>query len=148
MATNTLGGAAAEALREVSALYRTTAELAKAELSRTGVNLGLGLALITGAVAAVAGIVPLLVLAFVWGLVALGIWPWAAYLIAAGVVLLAGAGLAVAGRSLLKRATAAVGRATALIKGSLDALKAEGDPADAGDPAASDTPGPDRPPEG
>ncbi|MDR1633979.1 MAG: phage holin family protein [Bifidobacteriaceae bacterium] len=142
MAKNKLGAAIAEALSQVGALYRATVELAKAQLSKEGSRLGLGLALIVAALVAVAGVTPLLVLAFVWGLIALGIWPWAAYLIAAGVALVAAAGLAVAGRALLKKASAAIGQTTDMIKASLDALKGEpaGEPVGEADPSARPEP--------
>ncbi|MDR1189330.1 MAG: phage holin family protein [Bifidobacteriaceae bacterium] len=127
MAKSTLGAAASEALTQVRALSRTTADLVKAQLSQDGTRLGAGVALLGGALVTALGVVPLLVLAIVWGLIALGVWPWAAYLITAGVVLVAAAGLAAAGRSLLKRAAASIGRTTAMVKDSLDALKGEAD---------------------
>ncbi|MDR2565219.1 MAG: phage holin family protein [Bifidobacteriaceae bacterium] len=125
MAKNKLGVAIAEALSQIGALYRTTVELAKAQLSKDGTRLGMGLALLVAALVAIAALVPLLVLAFVWGLIALGIWPWAAYLITAGVALVVAAGLAVAGRALLKKAAASIGATTSMIKDSLGTLKGE-----------------------
>ncbi|MDR1442139.1 MAG: phage holin family protein [Bifidobacteriaceae bacterium] len=125
MAKNALGTAISEALSQISALYRTTAELAKAQFSKDGTRLGLGLALLGCALVGVLGVVPLLVLALVWGLIALGIWPWAAYLITAGAVLLAAAGLAVSGQAILKRTAASIGRTTQMIKDSLATLKGE-----------------------
>jgi hypothetical protein len=146
MAKNALGAAISEAIRQVGALYRTTVELAKAQLSKDGSRLGLGIALLGCALVAILGVVPLLVLAFVWGLIALGIWPWAAYLIAAGAGLVAAAGLVAVGSSILKRAATSIGRTTAMIKDSLGALKGQGDPVGDGDPTASPNSTDDSPP--
>jgi hypothetical protein len=139
MATNNLGATVAEAFKEIGALGRATVELIKARLSQDGTRLGLGLALLACALVAILGLPPLVVLAFVWGLIALGIWPWAAYLIAAGLSLILAAGLAVAGRSILKKAAASLGQTAHLVKGSLDALKGVPDRTGEGDRAASDT---------
>jgi hypothetical protein len=90
------------------------------------------LALLACALIALLGLPPLLILAFVWGLIALGIWPWAAYLIAAALALVMAAGLAVAGRASLKKGAASFGRITAMIKESFSAIK--GEPVDTAQP--------------
>lgn len=128
MANNGLGAVISEAFAQIGALKRLTVEAAKAQLSKDGARLGGGIALIVGAIVAVAGIVPLLVLAFVWGLVALGVWIWAAHLIAAAAGLVLAAGLAVAGRSMLKKAGASISRAAGMIKDSVGALTGAADP--------------------
>src|ERR1035438_3986389 len=94
-----LGDLVALAAKDVSQLIRYEIDLAKTELRGDMRRVGLA-----GALAGVAAFVGCLVLvllcvAFAYGLTALGIWNWAAFLIVAGTcVLLAGAGRA-GGRS-------------------------------------------------
>jgi uncharacterized membrane protein YqjE len=86
-----LGDLVALAAKDVSQLLRYEIDLAKTELRGDVRRIGLA-----GAMAGVAAFVGCLVLvllsiAFAYGLVALGIWTWAAFLIVAGIyVLLAG----------------------------------------------------------
>jgi uncharacterized membrane protein YqjE len=86
-----LGDLVALAAKDVSQLLRYEIDLAKTELRSDVRRIGLA-----GAMAGVAAFVGCLVLvllsiAFAYGLVALGIWTWAAFLIVAGIyVLLAG----------------------------------------------------------
>jgi hypothetical protein len=86
-----LGDLVALAAKDVSQLLRYEIDLAKTELRGDMRRIGLA-----GALAGVAAFVGCLVLvllsiAFAYGLVALGIWTWAAFLIVAGIyVLLAG----------------------------------------------------------
>ena len=86
-----LGDLVALAAKDVSQLLRYEIDLAKTELRTDMRRIGLA-----GAMAGVAAFVGCLVLvllsiAFAYGLVALGIWTWAAFLIVAGIyVLLAG----------------------------------------------------------
>ena len=92
-----LGDLVALAAKDVSQLIRYEIDLAKTELKGDARRVGLaaagfGLAAFVGCLVLV-----LLCIAFAEGLIALGIWPWAAFLITAGVcVLLAGAGVGIA----------------------------------------------------
>jgi hypothetical protein len=97
-ADQSLGDLVALAAKDVSQLLRYEIDLAKVELRNDMRRIGLAGAL--GVVAAFVGclILVLLCIAFAYGLVALGVWHWAAFLIVAGTcVLLAGlaAGIAV-----------------------------------------------------
>jgi uncharacterized membrane protein YqjE len=95
-----LGDLVALAAKDVSQLIRYEMDLAKSELKgdakRVGIAVaGFGLAAFVGCLVLV-----LLCFALAFGLVALGIWEWAAFLIVAGVcILLAALG---AGLALLK----------------------------------------------
>ena len=92
-----LGDLVALAAKDVSQLLRYEIDLAKVELRGDLRRVGLAGAL--GGVAAFVGclILVLLCIAFAYGLVALGIWTWAAFLIVAGTcVLLAGAAVGIA----------------------------------------------------
>jgi hypothetical protein len=108
-ADQSLGDLVAVAAKDVSQLIRYEIDLAKTELRGDMKRVGLAGAL--GGVAAFVGclVIVLLCIAFAFGLHALGIWTWAAFLIVAGTcVLLAGAAVGVAilrlkGLSGLKR---------------------------------------------
>jgi len=83
-----LGELVAAALKDVSALLRNEISLAKSELKmdvkRVGIAAGLAVVgLFVGCL-----LVVLLCFAFAYGLVAAGIWVWAAFLIVAGTCLL------------------------------------------------------------
>ena len=92
-----LGDLVALAAKDVSQLIRYEVDLAKSELKgdakRVGIAVaGFGLAAFVGCLVLV-----LLCFALAFGLVALGIWEWAAFLIVAGAcVLLAGLGVGLA----------------------------------------------------
>jgi uncharacterized membrane protein YqjE len=92
-----LGDLVALAAKDVSQLVRYEIELAKTELKGDVRRVGLA-----GALAGIAAFVGCLVLvlaciAFAYGLVALGIWTWAAFLIVAGTcVLLAAVAVGIA----------------------------------------------------
>jgi uncharacterized membrane protein YqjE len=92
-----LGDLVALAAKDISQLIRYEIDLAKIELKGDAKRVGLA-----GALAGVAAFVGCLVLvlfciAFAYGLVALGIWPWAAFLIVAGTcVLLAAVAVGIA----------------------------------------------------
>lgn len=108
-ADQSLGDLVAVAAKDVSQLIRYEIDLAKTELRGDMKRVGLAGAL--GGVAAFVGclVIVLLCIAFAFGLHALGIWTWAAFLIVAGTcVLLAGTAVGVAilrlkGLSGLKR---------------------------------------------
>ncbi|MCW2911256.1 MAG: hypothetical protein JWL68_6045 [Actinomycetia bacterium] len=80
-----IGDLVTQAIRDVSQLVRCELALAKLELRDDAKRLGLAAALL--AITAFTGclILVLLCFAFVYGLVTLGIWIWAAFLIVAGV---------------------------------------------------------------
>jgi Putative Actinobacterial Holin-X, holin superfamily III len=83
-ADQSLGDLVALAAKDVSQLIRYEIDLAKTELRGDMKRVGLAGAL--GGVAAFVGclVLVLLCIAFAFGLVALGIWTWAAFLIVAG----------------------------------------------------------------
>jgi uncharacterized membrane protein YqjE len=83
-----IGDLVSQAIRDVTQLVRCELALAKLELRDDVKRLGLAAALLV--IAAFGGCLILVMLcwAFAYGLVALGIWPWAAFLIVAGVLLL------------------------------------------------------------
>jgi uncharacterized membrane protein YqjE len=92
-----LGDLVALAAKDVSQLVRYEIDLAKTELKGDVRRVGLAAAL--AGVAAFVGclILVLFCIAFAYGLVALGIWRWAAFLIVAGAcLLLAGGAVGVA----------------------------------------------------
>ena len=92
-----LGDLVALAAKDISQLVRYEIDLAKTELKSDAKRVGLA-----GALAGVAAFVGCLVLvlfciAFAYGLIALGIWTWAAFLIVAGTcVLLAAVAVGIA----------------------------------------------------
>jgi uncharacterized membrane protein YqjE len=83
-----IGDLVAQAIRDVTQLVKFEIDLAKMELRDDAKRLGLSAALL--GIAAFTGclILVLLCFAFAEGLIALGIYPWAAFLIVAGVCLL------------------------------------------------------------
>jgi uncharacterized membrane protein YqjE len=86
-----VGGLVSLAVRDISQLLRCEIDLAKMELKADVKRLGIAGALL--GVAAFVGCLVLVLLCFAlaYGLITLGIWPWAAFLIVAGgCVLLAG----------------------------------------------------------
>jgi uncharacterized membrane protein YqjE len=92
-----LGELVALAAKDISQLVRYEIDLAKIELKGDAKRVGLAGAL--GGVAAFVGclVLVLLCIAFAFGLITLGIWTWAAFLIVAGTcVLLAAAAVGVA----------------------------------------------------
>ena len=96
-ADQSLGDLVALAAKDVSQLLRYEIDLAKVELRGDLRRVGLAGAL--GVIAAFVGclILVLLCIAFAYGLHALGIWTWAAFLIVAGTcVLLAGLAVGIA----------------------------------------------------
>lgn len=96
-----LGDLVALAAKDVSQLLRYELDLAKTELRADMRRVGLAGAL--GGVSAFIGCLVLVLLSFAlaYGLIALGIWPWAAFLIVAGTyVLVAGAAVGIAALKL------------------------------------------------
>jgi hypothetical protein len=93
----TLGDLVALAAKDVSQLVRSEISLAKTELRGDMKRVGLAAAL--GGVAAFVGCLVLVLccIALAYGLVALGIWTWAAFLIVAGIcIVLAGGAVGIA----------------------------------------------------
>jgi len=86
-----IGSLVSLAVSDVSQLIKCELDLAKLELKADVKRVGIGGALLGMAAFVGCLVLILLCFAFAWGLVALGIWPWAAFLIVAGTcVLLAG----------------------------------------------------------
>ena len=83
-----IGDLVAQAIRDVTQLVRCELALAKLELRDDAKRLGLAAALLGITAFTCCLIVVLLSFAFAYGLVTLGIWIWAAFLIVAGVWLL------------------------------------------------------------
>ena len=83
-----IGDLVAQAIRDATQLAKCELALAKLELREDAKRLGLAAALV--AIAAFTGCLILVMLcwAFAYGLITVGIWPWAAFLIVAGVLLL------------------------------------------------------------
>jgi hypothetical protein len=83
-----LGDLVALAARDMSSLVRYEISLAKSELKMDARRIGFAAAIAVVALFVACLIVVLLCFAFAFGLVALGIWEWAAFLIVAGTCLL------------------------------------------------------------
>jgi uncharacterized membrane protein YqjE len=90
----TLGDLVALAAKDVSQLVRHEIDLAKSELRGDIRRIGLAAALGGVALFTVCLLLILLSIALAYGLVALGIWTWAAFLIVAGLCLVLVAGAA------------------------------------------------------
>jgi uncharacterized membrane protein YqjE len=120
-----LGELVSLAVKDVSQLIKWEIGLAKLELRDDVKRLG-----ISGAMLGAAGFVGCLVLvllsiAAAFGLVAAGIWTWAAFLIVAGVYLLV-AGIAVLVGLLKMRRLTGLRRTRASVQGSLAVLRHDG----------------------
>ena len=83
-----IGDLVSQAIRDVTQLVRCELALAKLELRDDVKRLGLAAALLVIATLGGCLILVMLCWALAYGLVALGIWPWAAFLIVAGALLL------------------------------------------------------------
>lgn len=83
-----IGDLVNQAIRDVTQLVKCELALAKLELRDDAKRLGLAAGLC--AIATLAGFLILVMLcwAFAYGLITLGVWPWAAFLIVAGALLL------------------------------------------------------------
>jgi Putative Actinobacterial Holin-X, holin superfamily III len=124
-ADQSLGDLVALAAKDVSQLIRYEIDLAKTELRDDLKRVGLAGAL--GGMAAFVGclVLVLLSIAYAFGLVALGIWTWAAFLIAAGTfVLLAGAAVGVA--YLMLRQVSGLSRTRKSVTQGLGMLRGDG----------------------
>jgi Putative Actinobacterial Holin-X, holin superfamily III len=83
-----LGELVAAALKDVSTLLRYEISLAKSELRMDARRIGIAAALAVVSLFVLCLLVVLLCFAYAYGLVAAGIWTWAAFLIVAGTCLL------------------------------------------------------------
>jgi uncharacterized membrane protein YqjE len=92
VADQSIGDLVSVATRDISQLVRYEVDLAKLELKADAKRLSIGAALLGVAAFAACLVLMLLCFAFAFGLVALGIWEWAAFLIVAGTCLLLIAG--------------------------------------------------------
>jgi hypothetical protein len=79
-----LGELVASAAKDVSSLLRYEISLAKSELKMDARRIGIASGLVVVGLFVACLVVVLLCFAFAYGLVALGIWTWAAFLIVAG----------------------------------------------------------------
>jgi uncharacterized membrane protein YqjE len=96
-----LGNLVSLAVKDVTQLLRCELDLAKLELKADMRRLGIGGALLGIAAFVVCLVLMLLSFAFAYGLITVGIWNWAAFLIVAGAyVLLAGLAAAIAFRKV------------------------------------------------
>ncbi len=87
-ATESLGDLVATAVSDISQLVRYEVDLAKLELKADARRLGIGAALLGMAAFVGCLVLMLLCFAFAYGLMAAGIWGWAAFLIVAGTCVL------------------------------------------------------------
>jgi uncharacterized membrane protein YqjE len=120
-----LGDLVSLAVRDISQLVRCELDLAKMELKADVRRLGIAGGLLV--IAAFVGCLVLVLLCFAlaYGLVALGIWPWAAFLIVAGGCVLL-AGLAVLIGFLKVRKLTGLRRTRRTVQEDLALLKHEG----------------------
>jgi hypothetical protein len=94
----TLGQLVADATHDISSIVRSEVALAKAELTADAKKAGAGAGMFaTAGVLAFLALILLLISA-AYGLVAAGLAPWAAFLIVAGVLLIIGVILVLAGK--------------------------------------------------
>ena len=120
-AERTLGQLVAEATQDISSIVRSEVALAKAEMAADAKKAGLGAGMFaTAGVFAFLALI-LLLIAAAYGLVALGLSPWLAFLIVALVLLLIGAVLVLVG----KRSIASVqGKPERAIKSTQETIAA------------------------
>lgn len=83
-----IGDLVSQAIRDVTQLVKCELALAKLELREDAKRLGLAAALLAITAFTACLILVMLCWAFAYGLITVGIWPWAAFLIVAGVLLL------------------------------------------------------------
>ena len=125
------------AVKDVTQLIRYELDLAKLELKADARRLG-----IAGALLVIAAFVACLVLmlacfAFAYGLISLGIWPWAAFLIVAGACVLL-AGLAVIIGALKFRGLSGLKKTRRSVQDGLSLLRRDGGTSVASKPAGAE----------
>ena len=136
-ADQSLGDLVALAAKDVSQLIRYEIDLAKTELRGDLRRVGLAGAL-TGVAAFVGCLVlVLLCIAFAFGLVALGIWTWAAFLIVAGTCVLL-AGVAVGTAALMLRHMSGLRRTREAVTEGFGILRRDEQPSVGGDGGRSE----------
>jgi uncharacterized membrane protein YqjE len=120
-----VGGLVSLAVKDISQLLRCEIDLAKMELKADLRRLGIAGALL--GIAAFVGCLVLVLLCFAlaYGLITLGIWPWAAFLIVAGGCVLL-AGLAVLIGFLKVRKLSALRRTRSTVQEDLALLRHDG----------------------
>jgi|ERR1035437_2408015 predicted transcriptional regulator len=94
----TLGQLVADATHDISSIMRSELALAKAEIRADAKKAGLGAGMFAAAGTLVFLALILLLISAAYGLVAAGLAPWAAFLIVAGVLLVIGVILVLAGK--------------------------------------------------
>jgi uncharacterized membrane protein YqjE len=117
-----IGSLVSLAVSDVSQLIKCELDLAKLELKADVRRVGIAGALLGMAAFVGCLVLVLLCFAFAWGLVALGIWPWAAFLIVAGTCVLL-AGLAVLVGALKFRGLSGLRRTRQTVQQDLTLLK-------------------------
>jgi len=132
-----LGVLVSLAVRDVTQLIRCELDLAKLELKADARRLG-----IAGALLVIAAFVACLVLmlacfAFAYGLISLGIWPWAAFLIVAGTCVLL-AGVAVVISALKFRGLSGLKKTRRSVQDGLSLLRRDGGTPVASKPAGAE----------
>jgi hypothetical protein len=95
----TLGQLVADATNDISSIVRSEVALAKAEMSADAKKAGLGAGMFAAAGLFAFLALILLLIAAAYGLVALGLAPWLAFLIVAAVLLLTGVILVLIGKN-------------------------------------------------
>src|SRR5215472_4688869 len=105
MTDQSIGDLVSVAARDISQLVRYELDLAKLELKDDAKRVGVGAGLLGVAVFAACLVLMLLCFAFAYGLNALGIWLWAAFLIVAGACVLIIGGAALIAWQLVRRVT-------------------------------------------
>jgi uncharacterized membrane protein YqjE len=118
----TLGMLVSLAVKDVTQLIRCELDLAKLELKADARRLGIAGTLLVIAAFVACLVLMLLSFAFAYGLVALGIFPWAAFLIVAGVYVLL-AGLAVLIGALKVRSVSALRKTRRTVQDDLSMLR-------------------------
>ncbi|RFU41580.1 phage holin family protein [Actinomadura logoneensis] len=131
MEDKSLGELVALASSNVSSLIRAEMDLAKLELKDDAKKAALGSVMFTIAGLCAGIIVILLSIAAAYGLVALGVWHWAAFLIVAGVYLLLAAALVGIGYLRIRKIDGAK-QTRAQLRADFDMIRHRGDGEDAG----------------
>ena len=117
-----LGMLVSVAVRDVTQLIRCELDLAKLELKADARRLGIAGTLLVIAAFVACLVLMLISFSFAYGLVSLGIWPWAAFLIVAGVYVLL-AGLAVLIGALKFRGVSALRKTRRTVQDDLSMLR-------------------------
>ena len=122
-----LGELVSLAVSDVSQLIRCELDMAKLELKADVRKLGSAVVLV--GFAGVVGVMVLVMLcwAYAYGLVALGIWPWAAFLIVSGTLVVLGVLAILIGRILINRISG-MSKTRSTVQGDLALLQRDEGP--------------------